>query len=176
MLVQLGVDCLTPLECARSVAQPTHQAVDRLRRTVIETCKQCGRNRLMRIQPAVALNQLWQADWPLQSSEAAAPPSPAGAPTLRLFAHPYSSEQQLWSALQSLSTGAAASAAQVVIGPEGGLTAEECAGLIRGGWRQVVLGGAILRIETAAVMVASVWAALQANRQATDERRGSGST
>ena len=47
--VELGVGRLVPLETARSVAQPTEQALERLRRTVIEASKQCGRNRLMEI-------------------------------------------------------------------------------------------------------------------------------
>jgi len=50
---ELGVRRLVPLTTERSVAQPAPRALERLRRTVIEASKQCGRNRLMEIaEPA----------------------------------------------------------------------------------------------------------------------------
>src|SRR5262245_49632888 len=48
-LTELGATTLFPLETTRGVAQPTAGALDRLRRSVIEAAKQCGRNRLMKI-------------------------------------------------------------------------------------------------------------------------------
>ncbi len=47
--VELGVRRIVPLRTVRSVAQPVEQALTRLRRTVIEASKQCGRNRLMAV-------------------------------------------------------------------------------------------------------------------------------
>ena len=47
--VELGVGRVIPLKTQRAVAQPVQQALDRLRRSVIEASKQCGRNRLMEI-------------------------------------------------------------------------------------------------------------------------------
>jgi 16S rRNA (uracil1498-N3)-methyltransferase len=44
----------------------------------------------------------------------------------------------------------------VAIGPEGGFTDLEVAGLESVGWRSVSLGPRILRIETAAIAVAAV--------------------
>ena len=44
---ELGVSCLVPLVTARGVAQPVDRAIERLRQSVIEASKQCGRNRLM---------------------------------------------------------------------------------------------------------------------------------
>src|SRR5262245_59708870 len=44
-LVELGASRLVPLETTRGVAQPDEKALVRLRRSVIEACKQCGRNR-----------------------------------------------------------------------------------------------------------------------------------
>lgn len=49
--VELGVSVLVPLVVSRSVAQPGPGMLDRLRRTVIEASKQCGRNLLMEIRP-----------------------------------------------------------------------------------------------------------------------------
>src|SRR3954468_10272635 len=48
-LTELGVSTLIPLITERSVSQPTGNVLERLRRTVIEAAKQCGRNRLMQI-------------------------------------------------------------------------------------------------------------------------------
>jgi len=50
--VELGVKRLVPLETERSVARPGERTLTRLRRTVIEASKQCGRNRLMEIAEA----------------------------------------------------------------------------------------------------------------------------
>jgi len=47
--VELGVSRLVPLATARSVARAGRKSLARLRRTVIEASKQCGRNRLMEI-------------------------------------------------------------------------------------------------------------------------------
>ena len=55
--VELGVAELVPLETQRGVAQPSDAALERLRRSVIEASKQCGRNRLMEIGSA----QSWRA-------------------------------------------------------------------------------------------------------------------
>ena len=53
-VVELGVARLVPLETERGVAQPVENALERLRRGVIEACKQCGRNRLMEIDGPMA--------------------------------------------------------------------------------------------------------------------------
>ena len=47
--VELGVTRLVPWQTERSVARPNDKSLERLRRTVIEASKQCGRNRLMEI-------------------------------------------------------------------------------------------------------------------------------
>src|SRR5437016_5835190 len=44
--VELGVRRLVPLATRRGVAEATPAALGRLRRAVIEACKQCGRNTL----------------------------------------------------------------------------------------------------------------------------------
>ena len=70
---ELGVARLVPLATRRSVAQPERSALDKLRRAVIEASKQCGRNRLMAIEPAASLEAFAAA---------------AEEPALRLIAHP----------------------------------------------------------------------------------------
>src|SRR5436190_713470 len=52
---ELGVTRIVPLVTERGVAQPVESALERLRRSVIEASKQCGRNRLMEIAAPVTV-------------------------------------------------------------------------------------------------------------------------
>jgi 16S rRNA (uracil1498-N3)-methyltransferase len=133
-LTELGVTALVPLETARSVAQPTSTAIERLNRSVIEAAKQCGRNRLMHIgQP-----QSWK-DWVVDDSVSA-------EKQRRLIAHPGGKPLSQFEAN-------APAPYRVAIGPEGGLADEEVAVAVDAGWHLVDLGPRILRIETAAIAI-----------------------
>src|SRR3954466_314658 len=57
-LTELGVTTLVPLTPERCAPHPAAAAFDRLRRSIIEAAKQCGRNRLMNITEP----QAW-TDW-----------------------------------------------------------------------------------------------------------------
>lgn len=133
--VELGVTRLVPLETARGVAQPVDKALARLRRAVIEACKQCGRNRLMEIAPS----QTWSNYCREKQADG----------ELRLLADPSS---QI--AVRSVGIDAAAGV-QAAIGPEGGWTADELSLAQQHDWRLVCLGRRILRIETAALSLAA---------------------
>jgi 16S rRNA (uracil1498-N3)-methyltransferase len=136
---ELGVARVIPLITSRGVAQPVEAAVARLRRTVIEASKQCGRNRLMEISQAVALNDFvrWKAD--AAERWIAQPGDTIGDENLRLAAQ---SRELI-----------------VAIGPEGGFTEEEVREARVAGWKTLDLGSRILRVETAAIAVAA-WVAL----------------
>jgi 16S rRNA (uracil1498-N3)-methyltransferase len=147
--VELGVGRLVPLMTARSVARPMQQALERLRRTVIEASKQCGRNRLMEIASP--------RDWTEFVGTA--------GDSFRLFAHPGGPRATAVSAVRAFlgSKGTAdtavAQGARVVVlgvGPEGGFTDEEVALAAAAAWQQIDLGPRILRIETAALALAAV--------------------
>jgi len=142
--VELGVRRVVPVKTARSVAQPVEQALARLKRTVIEASKQCGRNRLMEIGVPLA--------WPEFVASA------QGFST-RLLAHPSPSGSE-GQAEPSLGTSTAAplpGPILLAVGPEGGFTAEEVAMALGGGWHRVSLGPRTLRVETAAIaLVAAV--------------------
>jgi 16S rRNA (uracil1498-N3)-methyltransferase len=129
---ELGVARLVPLLATRSVAQPIDRAISRLRQTVIEASKQCGRNRLMEITPAV----------PWSEYVTQAPPTAA-----RLFAHK-ASQSHFPHRLQTETVVAA-------VGPEGGWTDEECALAVAHTWQVVDLGLCTLRVETAALTMAA---------------------
>ena len=127
--VELGVKRLVPLVTERSVAAPTEQALERLRRSVVEASKQCGRNRLMEIS------------LPMQWSEFVGSPS---ASALRLIAHP-------GGGLESAGLQIGSEGARLAVGPEGGFTDAEVYAATRAGWQPISLGKSILRIETAAL-------------------------
>jgi 16S rRNA (uracil1498-N3)-methyltransferase len=142
-LVELGVARLVPLNTERGVAQPTAGALQRLRRAVIEASKQCGRNRLMEISPAIA--------WGAFVAEAGAGQPESAANPVLWVAHPGGTP--LREAARSWPASRASAA--LAVGPEGGLAEEEIDAARRAGWQCVDLGPRILRIETAALYLAA---------------------
>ena len=133
-LVELGVTELVPLVTARSVAQPNGNALERLRRAVVEASKQCGRNRLMVVGPASTF-----ATFLMGASES----------DTRLIAHPPHANE-IAGTWPTPSNNVV-----VAIGPEGGFTDEEIAHAEGQHWRKVSLGPRVLRTETAAIAIAS---------------------
>lgn len=129
-LTELGVTDFVPLRTARSVVHP--RDTDKLTRHVIEASKQCGRNVLMRVAPLT--------DWADYLADSA-------RPARRLLAHP--------GAADGPDGGDGRSDRAVVVGPEGGLTDDEVAAALAAGWRLVGLGPRILRVETAALVLAA---------------------
>jgi 16S rRNA (uracil1498-N3)-methyltransferase len=129
---ELGVSRLVPIVTTRGVAQPLERALDRLRQSVIEASKQCGRNRLMEIAPAVSWKDLVAQSASLQH---------------RLFANAGGQVDWRDGIRESEQLIAA-------VGPEGGWTDEEAAMAIKNGWRAIDLGPRILRVETAAILIA----------------------
>jgi 16S rRNA (uracil1498-N3)-methyltransferase len=133
--VELGVTRIVPLRTQRGVAQPVEQALVRLRKSVIEASKQCGRNRLLQIDEP----QSW-------------PDFVASTASCRLLAHPGTGKH-----LRSILTEHTGDVC-VAVGPEGGFADDEVDMAIAAGWHAVELGPRILRIETAALLLAAVLA------------------
>ncbi len=132
---ELGVSRLVPILCERGVAQPTDNALDRLRRQVIEACKQCGRNRLMEISEPVELSQLSREH--------------GHDSILHLAAHPYDvtgPRRHLTNYLHG-----DLRSCLLTVGPEGGFTDGEVRLLSESGCNIVDLGPLVLRIEIAAI-------------------------
>jgi len=120
------------------VAQPSENAIERLRRAVIEASKQCGRNRLMEITPAMRWEQLV---------------GQAAAEQPCFVAHPGGNPESLVSQLMQLPADVPVTLA---VGPEGGFTDEEIAAATAAGWKTADLGRRILRVETAALVLATL--------------------
>lgn len=148
-LTELGVTRLVPLIAERGVAQPVESALARLRRSVIEASKQCGRNRLMEIGEPTVLVQGPRSN--VQSQESGIRGQGSGV-SQRLLADP--SGKPL--GIVERAPGAMIAA----VGPEGGFTPAELAAAVECGWQPVSLGKSILRVETAALAIAA-WAALR---------------
>jgi 16S rRNA (uracil1498-N3)-methyltransferase len=129
---EMGIDRIVPLVTTRSVVDPRSTKLERLRRTVIEACKQCGRNRLMTIEAPTP----W-AEFARRMPDAT-----------RILADPAG-----LNVAKLLETGP--SDVCLAIGPEGGFTDDEIEHGRSVGWQAATLGPTVLRIETACLVGAA---------------------
>lgn len=127
-LTELGVGHIRPLRCARGEREPA--SLDRARRVAAEALKQSRRAWMPHLGPAVDIAGLAAGGGRVIIGDpAGGPPTPG---------HPRPTT--------------------LVVGPEGGLTPEEVDMLAAAGAERVRLAGPVLRIETAALAAAAVWA------------------
>jgi 16S rRNA (uracil1498-N3)-methyltransferase len=157
-LTELGVVSFVPLQTRRSVVHPRAAKLEKLHRYVIEASKQCGRNVLLQVLPLTDWETYCRSD------------HLAGA---RIVAHPGGS--RIEDRGSKIEGGKALTSAAsldprssildphlgvaLAVGPEGGFTEEEIIAAQDAGWRVHDLGPRILRVETAALVMAA-WAAL----------------
>lgn len=218
--VEIGVTRIVPLRTERGVAQPVEQALARLRRSVVEASKQCGRNRLMEITHPESWDDFLEstakipcrwlahpkghhsgidlrccmaeaADSAISSSAvlgsavpsstvlgnavpSSAVPSDAAsgdakkATSSESSAEGDSERNRTNNGLtppnkRSLETPTLPDRICLAIGPEGGFSTNEVTMAATAGWRTVDLGSRILRVETAAIVLAAMAAqAMQA--------------
>jgi 16S rRNA (uracil1498-N3)-methyltransferase len=130
-LTELGVTRYTPLRTRRSVVHPGDHRLDKLERYVIEASKQCGRNALLRVEPTAEWEDFCRC---------------GDLPGMRWLAHPGGPPLG----------GRTCQDVVIAVGPEGGFTDEEVALAQPFGWQLVGLGPRILRIETAALVLAAL--------------------
>jgi len=141
-LTELGAARLVPVIAGRTdahLAQAAGKRVERWRRIASEAAEQSRRANA----PEVAA--------PAKLREAA-----AGVQGLRIFLD--ESEERI-TLKQALRERAPGQAVALAFGPEGGWTEEEAQGLRAAGWKAALLGGRILRAETAAIAAAALVAA-----------------
>ena len=136
-LTELGVTRFVPLVAARSVVVPKEAAAEKFNRFVIEASKQCGRNRLMTVESP----QKWKTFVARDD-----------LPHARLVLHTGTELPHM-----PQCDGAA-----VAVGPEGGFTVEELELATAAGWAAISLGPRVLRVETAAVVAATILGAATA--------------
>jgi 16S rRNA (uracil1498-N3)-methyltransferase len=140
---ELGVARLVPVLAARSRAGQTPQQ-ERWQRIAREAARQCGRADVPDVAPAVA-------------TAAAVAAAPADASKLVLWEEATNAPP-----LRKL-VPEAARALVLLVGPEGGLTAEEVAAARASGFEVATLGRRILRSETAAIAAVAVAQSLAGN-------------
>lgn len=138
---ELGVTRIVLADFARSVVKLGPGRIEGLRRTAIESCKQCRRAWLPELIGAVAPVEAIKGCTP-GALIVADPDETAPGLAGWLHAHPPAAERLT-----------------AVVGPEGGLTDVEIGTLRRAGGQLIRLGEHILRVETAAVAVVANWAA-----------------
>ncbi|NDF64826.1 MAG: 16S rRNA (uracil(1498)-N(3))-methyltransferase [Betaproteobacteria bacterium] len=139
---ELGVQRLTPLMTERSVLRLQGERAEKKlahwQSVVVAASEQCGRNRLMTIDPVCTL-----AQWLRELS----PPTTTGQQVRAVL----SLDPTARPLGQVLADTAGGGPWMVVSGPEGGLSAEEESGLLQRGLQPVSLGVRVLRAETAAI-------------------------
>jgi 16S rRNA (uracil1498-N3)-methyltransferase len=133
--VELGVACIVPVACVRSV--PAEDAVSagklaRWQKIAAEAAKQCRRGVVPEVRPVLAFEAALSA-----MRDAAR----------MLFPYENETERSLKSCLRGLAVKPRDVA--LIIGPEGGFAREEAEALVAAGAASVSLGHTILRTETA---------------------------
>jgi 16S rRNA (uracil1498-N3)-methyltransferase len=138
-LTQLGVDVIMPLDTERSVvkmADADEGRYDRWRRIAVNAAEQSRRARLPVISPVVSLAEVL----------ATAPNYDLNLiPTLTGASRP----------LREVVAGVKPAAVLALIGPEGDFSPAEVKQALAAGFLPVSLGDTVLRVETAALAVAS---------------------
>ncbi|SCZ61817.1 16S rRNA (uracil(1498)-N(3))-methyltransferase [Thiohalomonas denitrificans] len=135
--VELGVARIVPVVTARTVVdlkgERREKRRERWQARAIAACEQCGRNRVPEVAPILALDE-WLA-------------RPTTAVDCWMLDH--RSEA-------GLAVDLAGAAATLLIGPEGGLTANERSLALSRGYRGLRLGPRVLRTETASVVALTI--------------------
>lgn len=138
--VELGVTAIAPVIMARSAPLPAGDRAERRRQhwqqIAIAACEQSGRNAVPPVAAPCTL-QTWIADWH-GSAFMCVPEAAAACSTLAQPSGPVA----------------------VVVGPEGGITADEIKYLQKSGVQALRLGPRTLRTETAAVVAVALMQAL----------------
>ena len=136
--VELGVDTVVPVITERTVVRPQphdlEQFVHRWQRVVREAGKQCGRPLLTQVEPPIRLAEALD--------EIQTPNRIVGVPG----GHHCAWQQKMRQDVETI----------ILIGPEGGLTEQELAGVGQIGFQPVSLGAYPLRAETAAIALVAM--------------------
>ncbi|GAB7195183.1 hypothetical protein OS31_11920 [Dickeya oryzae] len=130
--IELGVNIITPLLSERCGVKLDGERLEKKiaqwQKIAIAACEQCGRNRIPDIRPVQTLES-----WCAESDNG-----------LKLNLHPRASQH-----INTLPLPV--SRIRLLIGPEGGLSADEIAMTATQGFTDILLGPRVLRTETTAL-------------------------
>ncbi|MEM9413903.1 MAG: RsmE family RNA methyltransferase [Planctomycetota bacterium] len=146
-LAQLGADVLVPMRTARSVVHPGDGKLDRYRKQSAEAGKQCGRSWWMEVAGLAEFDAVLAE----HGARAGQSDDAQRGKVLRLLADPAGAST---SAIAPQLAGA--DSVVVLVGPEGGFTAQEAAAAREAGFLPWRFAPHILRVETAAAAVVAV--------------------
>ena len=133
-LSELGVARFIPLISSRTVVMPNSGSILRLQKIATEGARQSGQNFVMKVEE------------PMQFGDAIE----IRDYTLKLFAHPDGSCLK-----EILRKNSTTKSILCLVGPEGGFTDKEIELAAKNSFQKITLGGPLLRIETAAMMIAA---------------------
>ena len=148
---ELGVPAVIPLLTERAVTKPTENKLKKLEQTIIGACKQSGRNLLLELESPTTWNSFLDSITEEQTLIVTTFP---GEPIQNLAAEVNSSPQSEWI---------------FCVGPEGGWTSQEIQQATERKAKFVSLGPQVLRIETAAIAIAS-WMQLVLSHHAGNQQ------
>jgi 16S rRNA (uracil1498-N3)-methyltransferase len=150
---EIGVDRIMPVRFARSVVHKKDDSsgVVRQRRIVIESAKQCGRRELPEIVAEQSFGELLAAS--------------GGHGAWVLDPH---GDENFLSALLAERGDSRRLPVLLVVGPEGGLSADEVDDAVSAGMRRVRMAENVLRVETAALMACAIAQAVMGLREGDD--------
>lgn len=136
---ELGVTKLVPLITERSSVDPGENKLKKLQQTIVSAAKQSGQIRLMELAPVQQLGDVFK-----EIGESGAQ---------LLIADPQGVE---WSQLNQSNPNSSAAGTVILVGPEGGFSPEEVQAAQDAGAEAVKINAGILRIETAALLMAGL--------------------
>ncbi len=143
--VELGVTSIQPLDTRLSVVRLSRERAERRgkhwKQVVISACEQCGRNRIPQVLPLISL-----PDWLGMQINEWNNLRNGTLPNLRFLLSPTASK-----GLRDFPQVSAVAALTLLVGPEGGLTAEEEAAAMVSRFTPLRLGKRVLRTESAAL-------------------------
>lgn len=143
--VELGATRIIPIAAQRSVLQLSGERLSKRQRhwerIALSASEQCGRNRIMAVEPVMTLSQLF-TQWDLTQQKV-------------IFCHP-EAQQNLAQSLEPEDAKIA-----LLVGPEGGWSVDEQALVQRQGFNPVKFGERVLRTETAGLALIAAACALQ---------------
>jgi len=146
MATQLGITEFTPLACERSVVRSGANSAERWWRICLEACKQSRRPYLPILHAAATPQEIVARE--------------AGRANSVWIAHPSAAAVAVSRAVEQN----ASADVTILVGPEGGFTEAEVERTTAAGARQIALGSAILRIETAAVALVAAFSLAAGSR------------
>ncbi|QDT25162.1 RsmE family RNA methyltransferase [Gimesia panareensis] len=136
---ELGVTKLVPLITERSSVDPGENKLKKLQQTIVSAAKQSGQIRLMELAPVQQLGDFFK-----EIGESG---------VQLLIADPQGVE---WSQLNQSNPNSSAAGTVILVGPEGGFSPEEVQAAQDAGAEAVKINAGILRIETAALLMAGL--------------------